>query len=392
MEMNEKTFRRCTRGLWDTTVPGITFDDYGVSNYATMFDDLCKLNPRGEEGLRTWESLVAQMKNSGNGKKYDCIIGVSGGTDSSYLLHLAKSEYGLRPLAVNLDNGWNSETAVQNIKKMTTALNIDLETYVIEYEEIKDLLKSYMKAGLPWIDNPSDLAIQSALFLLASKEKVKFILAGNDFRSEGKQPTEWTYSDQKQMKFLHRKFGSTKLKTYPLLSVEKYLWLSMVKKIRMYYPYNYLDYVKGSAQKFIMEKYGWKYYGEHHHENIFTKWAIGQWMFEKFGIDKRLITYSAQVLSGSVTREEAIEIVGRKPLLPESVASDTEYILKKLNLSAEEFQKIWDDPNRSFTDYPSYYRIIERYSSMIEWILWNFFRMRPKIFAEMKARKNSPAD
>ena len=196
-QLNE--YKICTRGIWDTTVPGIKFDENGVSNYAKMLDKLIELSPEGEVGNSYWENIVDRMKEKGKGKKYDCVIGVSGGTDSSYLLHIAKKTYGLRPLAVNLDNGWSSEIAVQNIKKVTKSLDIDLETFVIDYEEVKAVLRAYMKAGLPWIDGPTDNAIKSVLFNIADREGIKFVINGSDFRSEGKQPSEWTYTDSKQM-------------------------------------------------------------------------------------------------------------------------------------------------------------------------------------------------
>ncbi|MBU0764995.1 MAG: adenine nucleotide alpha hydrolase, partial [Bacteroidetes bacterium] len=156
-----KDYRVCTRGVWDSTVPGVIFDENGESNYSKMFDAMAKAYPRGEKGKKEWENIVNEIKRKGKNKKYDCVIGVSGGTDSSYLLHLARAEYGLRPLAVNLDNGWNSDISVKNIKKVTSKLNIDLETYVIDYEEMKDILRSYMKASLPWIDSPTDMAIKA---------------------------------------------------------------------------------------------------------------------------------------------------------------------------------------------------------------------------------------
>lgn len=377
----------CSRGIWDTTVPGIIFDENGVSNYAKIFDKLCEACPRGEKGIVEWANIIEKIKENGKNSRYDCLIGVSGGTDSSYLLHVAKQLYGLKPLAVNLDNGWNSDIAVQNIKKVTKALNIDLETYVINYEEIKDLLKVYIKAGLPWIDNPTDLAIQSILFKIAKKEGIKYILLGNDFRSEGKQPTEWTYSDQKQLKFLQRKFGTIKLKTYPLLSIYKYLLLSFVKGIRLFYPFNYFDYDKQSAQKTLKELYGWAYYGEHHHENIFTKWAIGYWMYQKFNIDKRKITYSAQVLSGMISRDQALDIVSNSPYSPQEALKDTEYVLKKLSFSSQEFDQIWKSPNKTFMDYPSYYSVIKKFAKHGRWFLAHFLDIRPKIFIEMEERK-----
>src|SRR5664280_2641621 len=158
----------CSRGVWDNTVPGIQFDDNGVSNYAHMYDKLVEAYPRGEQGKKYWDQLVKQIKKDGRKKLYDCVIGISGGTDSCYLLYLA-TQYGLRPLAVNLDNGWNSDISVKNIKKVTKKLCVDLETYVINYEEIKDLLKSYMRSRLPWVDMPTDLAIKSVMYKIAAK-------------------------------------------------------------------------------------------------------------------------------------------------------------------------------------------------------------------------------
>ena len=211
-------YKICQRGLWNSTIPGIEFDENGVSNYAKMFDKYVEQYPRGQKGKDDWDKYLSEIKLAGKNKKYDCIIGVSGGTDSSYLMHLAIKQ-GLRPLAVTLDNGWSSDVSVQNIKNVTNALKIDLETYVIDYEEIKDIQKSYIKAGLPWIDFPTDQAIKSVLYRIANRENIKYILIGHDFRSEGSQPNEWTYGDSKQIKYIQKKFGTKKLKTFPNISI-----------------------------------------------------------------------------------------------------------------------------------------------------------------------------
>ncbi|MCA0430157.1 MAG: N-acetyl sugar amidotransferase [Bacteroidetes bacterium] len=377
----------CSKGIWDESIPGIGFDEDGISNYARIQYKLMEDYPINENGEQKWKVLLEQIQRKGKSGKYDCIVGVSGGTDSSYLLHLAK-ENNLNPLAVHLDNGFNSEIAVNNIYKLTEALNIDLKTHVVVYEEMKDILRSYMFAGLPWIDNPTDQAIFNVLYKIADKEKIKYILIGDDFRSEGKQPTEWTYSDQKQLNFVHKKFGRVKLKTYPKLSFSSKYWLSLVKKIKMVSPFYYINYNKMEAQQLLINKYKWEYYGEHHHENLFTKWAISYWMYEKFGMDKRKITYSAQVLNKKMSREDALKIINNRPYNPLKIEEEINYVMKKLDLTKEEYLKIWNSPNRSFKDYPSYYETIIKYAKFIEPIINLVLTTKPKMFYEMKERKN----
>lgn len=357
--MNSKT-KVCKKGLWDETIPGITFNEEGISNYATLFDRLIEAYPRGEIGTRKWLKLVDDIKSSGINKKYDCVIGVSGGTDSSFLLHIAK-EYGLKPIAVNLDNGWNSDVSVKNIKKMTQILDIDLETYVIDYEEVKDLLRSYMFAGLPWIDMPTDLAIKAILYKIASREGIKYILRGNDFRSEGSQPTEWTYGDGKQLKAIHKKFGQEKLKTFPNYTLWNLVYYGYIKGIKSIYPFYYLDYNKNKAQEFLTRNYGWEYYGGHHFENTFTRFVISYWLYEKFNIDKRKITLSAQVLSGEINRNEGLTEISRKPYNDHEMNQMIDYVLKKLDLSNEQFHSLMNGKNKSFKDYPSNFKLISRF-------------------------------
>jgi N-acetyl sugar amidotransferase len=377
--------RVCAKGVWDESIPGIHFDDYGVSNYAKIIDKMIADFPRGEKGISYWNNMVNKIKKEGKEKEYDCIIGVSGGTDSSYMLHFAK-EYGLRPLAINLDNGWNSDIAVKNIKRLTTALSIDLETYVIDYEEIKDLLKAFMLARLPWIDVPSDMAIQAILYKIAGREKTKYILIGNDFRSEGKQPTEWTYGDRRLLKHIHQKYGNVKLKTYPLLSYANLIYLGYLRGIKLLSPFNYVDYDKESARDFLIKNYEWEYYGEHHHENLFTKWVISYWMYEKFKIDKRIITYSAQVLNNKINRKDALAIISKPPYNKLTIKQETEFVLKKLGISNSEFCTIWASPNRSIKDYPSNYHFIHKYARIIVPLIKHIVPLKPKIFYEMEGR------
>lgn len=352
----DQKYRVCIRGIWDSSVPGIQFEENGVSNYCRFQEFMMQTYPRGKKGLEDWKHIVNQIKKKGQNRPYDCVVGVSGGVDSSYLLVLMR-EYGLRPLAVNLDNGFSSDIAVQNIYKVTKALDIDLETYVIDYEEIKDLLYAYMRAGIPWIDSPTDGAIKAVMYKIALKEKIKFIIRGNDFRSEGKQPQEWTGGAD--LKYIHKKFGrGVNLNTYPKLSVAKIIYAGFIRRIKDIRPYYYIEYKKQDAKKMLQDSFNWQDYGGHHHENLFTKFAMAYWLPEKFNIDKRRINLSAQVLSGAVTREEALDMVEKPFGSEEELEALKNYVLKKLDVSDEEFLTIWNAKNMRADDYPSNERFI----------------------------------
>ncbi len=376
----------CTRGIWDSTIPGISFDDQGVSNYAKMFDHLCEAYPKGEKGWKEWLNIVDMIKSEGAGKPYDCIIGVSGGTDSSYLLYIAKM-YRLRPLAVNLDNGWSSDKAVQNIKKVTQKLGIDLDTYVINYEEVKAVLRSYLRASLPWVDSPTDLAIKAVLYKTAHREKIKYILNGSDFRTEGKQPTEWTYTDAKQMLYLTNKFEHKKLTSFPYYTLSSLLYYGFFLKIKMYRPYYYLDYRKKDAQEFLTKNFDWEYYGGHHHENLFTKFTIAYWLPQKFGIDKRIITLSAQILSGEISREATLDLMRKDLYMEEQLKIDKEFVLKKLDLNPDEFEDMLKAPNKYYYDYPSYMPMIKRYHKLLNTVILKVLPFRPSVLFEYETHK-----
>lgn len=347
----------CSVGIWDESIPGIAFDENGKSSLCHLQEKLISDYPRGDAGLLEWEMLVSKMKLSGRKKQYDCIVGLSGGTDSSYLLHICK-KYDLRVLAVNLDNGWSSDIAVKNIKKMTSLLGFDLLTYVIDYEEVKVVLRAYIKASLPWVDSPTDMAIKASLYLTAKKEKVKYILNGSDFRTEGKQPFDWTYSDSKQFHYLVKKYENIRLKSFPVLSYFKLGWLSIFQGIKVIRPFYFLEYSKQKAQDELIKLYDWEYYGGHHHENIFTKFVMSYWLYEKFGIDKRKISLSAQIINGDISRDEAMKIIDKIPYDKDDVESQINYIIKKLDLSRTEFVACFKAKNKYYTDYPNNHKLV----------------------------------
>ena len=377
----------CSKGIWNETVPGLTFDSDGISNYYYLHKALERNFPRGHQGKIIWDGYLNEIKASGKKNKYNCIIGVSGGVDSSYLLHLAKKVYGLHPLAVNLDNGWNSDIAVKNIHKMTKSLDIDLETYVINYEEIKDLLRAYMRASLPWIDIPTDRAIKASLYKIANRESIKFIIRGNDFRSEGKQPREWTMSDHKQLNYIHNKFGNgVELKTYPFLRNSDIIYYGYVKGKKEIRPYYFINYHKYKAKEFLNKEYNWQDYGGHHHENIFTKFAISYWLPRKFGIDKRMINLSAQVISGVITRKKAINLISEPFETEQNLEAMKKYVLKKLDISNEEFSDIWQLPNKYFYDYPNNFALIQKALKYGNPIVSRVFKLRPMSLFEVEYR------
>jgi N-acetyl sugar amidotransferase len=367
----------CSKGVWDETIPGIEFDENGISNFCILQKKMMQDYPRGEEGLNEWKSIVDKIKSVGKKHTYDCIIGVSGGVDSSYLLHIAH-HYGLRTLAVNLDNGFNSEIAVRNIYKITKKLNIDLETYVINYEEIKDLLRAYMRAGMAWADTPTDLAIKAVMYKYANKENIKYILRGNDFRSEGKQPVEWTYSDNKQLRYIHKRYGKIrKLKSYPFLPFRKLIFYGIVKGVVDIRPYYYLEYSKQNARKILESEYDWKDYGGHHHENLFTKFTMAYWLPKKFNIDKRKINLSAQVLNGDISRDDALKQLSKDFDEPQKLEELKNYVLKKLELTNDEFTNIWNSDNHFYYDYPSNYSLIFSNIKRYDWLIKRLFKYKP---------------
>jgi len=351
-----------------------------------MFDKLVSSHPRGETGLKLWNKYLSIMKIDGKRKRYDCIIGVSGGTDSSYLLYLSRF-YKLRALAVTIDNGWSSDIAVKNLKNITNKLNIDLETLVIDYEEVKIALRAYMKAGIPWIDSPTDMAIKAGLYKIAHRESINYILNGGDFRSEGKQPIEWTYSDARQLKLFVKKFENYSLISFPVFTLFDIVNYGFIKQIKQIRPYHFLEYKKNDAQKFLKSEFNWEYYGGHHYENIFTRFVIAYWLPKKFNIDKRIISLSAQVLSGEITRSEALTIIKQPPYDPGQMERDKEFVLKKLGLTNEEFSKIWNQPNMYYYDYQSYIPILKLIMSFAHPISKRIFFFKPTFFTEQEYRK-----
>jgi len=359
-----KASKVCTRCLMDDTVPGITFDENGECTFCKIHDDLENKFPLNSETPQRLDKLVAQIKSDGKRREYDCIVGVSGGRDSTYTLYNAV-KLGLRPLAVHFDNGWNSEIAVQNIESACEILNVDLHTHVADWEEFKDLQRSFLFASVPDAEVPTDWVIFSVLFAEAARYNVKYIVHGHSFRTEGTTPLTWTYMDGKYVADMQKKFGKHRLKSFPNMSMVKYAYYSLVKRIQQIRILYYIPYNEKEVLQILEEKLGWKNYGDKHHESKYTAFFQAYILTRKFNIDKRKLHYSAKVRNGQLSREDALEIIRKDPY--DGGMESLDYCLKKLDLSYDDFDKIMNAPVKSFLDYKSYYSLVQTLKTPITW-------------------------
>lgn len=373
-------YRVCTRCVLDTSVPYIKFDENGVCDYCHAFDTTNAQYPTGPEGAAKLSEIVEKIKVDGKGKEYDCVIGVSGGTDSSYLLYWAKKIVGLRPLAVQCDNGWATETAVQNIKNATQILGIDLHTHVLQWDEFKDLQKAFLLSGVEDADTPTDIAIRGVLYRETAKFNLKYFLVGNNFRTEGKVPIYWSYGDARLITDIQKKYGKKKLKTFPNLTITDQIYYSVIKRIEQVRPLWYMEYIKSDVKELLEKEIGWKYYGGHHYENIFTRWFQGFYLPHKFGYDKRKVEFSALIRSGQMKREDAVSHLEQVQYSPELVKQDSEFLRKKLGFTQAEFDAMLSAPGSTFLEHNSYMNYLLKYGKAIEYIVTLLFSARPQIF------------
>ena len=365
----------CSRCILDSSVPGIRFDDEGVCNYCKIHDKLEQQFPLNEFGQQKLNQLVDKIKAKGKNKRYDCVVGISGGTDSTYCLYMAK-KLGLRPLAVHIDSGWNSDVAINNMKNAVTKLDVDLKTVTCDWEEFKDLQISFLKASVPDVGTPGEIAIFSTLYRAAAEESIHYIINGHSFRTEGLMPLRWSYIDGKYTKSVHKMFGETKLKSFPSFTIFDLLYYVFIKKIHVVPLLAYIDYRKKDVEKILEKELDCIYYGRHS-DSIFTCYFISYLRWEKFKIDSRVIEYSAFIRSGQMTREEALEKLKEPPLEDKELVK---YCIKKLGLTDEEFEEIMSAETKTFLDYPTYYPIIRALRVPIK--LACKFGILPEIFYE----------
>ncbi|MBS1963918.1 MAG: N-acetyl sugar amidotransferase [Bdellovibrionales bacterium] len=355
--MTEAPRRICAVCIYDSRMPGIRFDESGVCSFCQMIADLKRDygtgTPAGEEKLR---AIVDEIKRAGQGKKYDVIVGVSGGTDSSFMLMKAV-EWGLRPLAVHYDNTWNTAVATENIRKMLSKLKVDLYTHVVDNREADDIIRSFFKASVPDLDGPTDLALAETLYRAASAHGVGYVLEGHSFITEGISPLGAIYFDGKYIASIQKRFGTMPIRTYPNMPLHTFLKWILFKRIRKIRPFWYMQYDKEAAKEILKREFGWSDYGGHHLENRITAFYHSYYLPRKFGIDLRSNTIAARVRAGKISREEGIREYAEPPYLEEGLV---EYFQKRVGLTEKEFQAAMDAPKKTYREYPSYKRTFER--------------------------------
>ena len=354
----------CSSCVMDTSDSSIIFDENGVCDHCNTFYSKIQpaWHPDGQSECDL-NNLIRKIQKTGRGKEFDCILGMSGGIDSSYLLYYAKEVLGLRPLVFHVDAGWNTQLAVNNIERLVDGLNLDLFTEVINWEEIKDLQLAFFKSGVSHIDVPQDYAFFATMYRFAAKYNVKYILTGGNYSTECvRNPVEWMYfqSDTRQLKDIHKKHGTIPLKTYPLTHI---LWhkvyLPYIKGISLVRPLDYIPYNKKMAMELLESKFGWQPYPQKHFESRFTRFYESYWLPERFGYDTRKVQYSSLILTGQMTREEALEKLQLPAYDPENIHHEFEYIANKLDISVEELQNYFNLPKKTYRDYKSQSGIYE---------------------------------
>jgi N-acetyl sugar amidotransferase len=359
-----RPYQICTNCVMDTTDSKISFDEKGVCDHCNSFFHHTLPNWHTDErGASELSALVERIKHDGKGKDFDCIIGMSGGIDSSYLTYLAKEKFGLRPLLFHVDAGWNSEVAVNNIEKLVDGLGIDLYTEVIDWEEMRDLQLAFFKSGVPHIDSPQDNAFFAMMYKFARQYKVKYILTGANLSTECiRNPVEWMYyqSDSWQLKDIHRQFGKKPLINYPLTSILWHkIYLPYVTGIKTVRPLNYVPYIKRDAMHLLIDRFGWQPYPQKHFESRFTRFYESYWLPKRFGYDVRRVQYSSLILTGQLSRQEALEKLKQSSYDESTIAYDLEYVANKLRISVTELNSYLDMPKRTFRDYKSQRQIYD---------------------------------
>jgi N-acetyl sugar amidotransferase len=355
--MQKKEYQICSKTIMDTTDPNIIFDTNGISDYYHNFQKSILPNwHTDEKGYNELMVVAEKIKKEGKGKDFDCIIGMSGGLDSSYAAYITKEIMGLRPLIFHVDAGWNTQQAVSNIEKLINGLNLDLFTEVINWEEMKDLQVAFLKSQIPDQDFPQDTAFFSTLYKFAKKHKIKYILTGGNYSTECcREPEQWgAYPgiDATFINDIHKQFGKIPLKTFPIIDIFTYkIYYKYALGMEVVKPLNNIPYIKKEAEDLLEEKYGWQRFQHKHHESRFTRFYEDYWMPKKFGYEKRRAHFSSLILTNQMTRDEALVRISKPEMDEQFLKQEFEYVANKLDLTVEQLQEIFEGKNKTYKDY-----------------------------------------
>lgn len=353
---SNREYQICRNCVMDTSDSMITFDEHGVCDHCHSYRTHVLPNWHTDErGKAALERIVERIKFDGRKRDFDCIMGMSGGADSSYLLHVAVKDFGLRPLVFHVDGGWNSQIGVNNIEVLINSLGLDLYTEVINWEEMKDFQLAYFKSGVSNIDVPQDHAFVATLYNFADKHKIRYILNGGNYSTECvRNPLEFFYygTDMAQIRDIQRRFCTRKLDTYPFSGVLRHkFYLRYIRRIQVVKPLNYFPYIKAKAMQLLADTYGWQPYPQKHFESRFTKFYEGYWLPTKFGFDSRRVQFSSLILTNQMLRRDAIELLSTPAIPADDAKAEFEYVAKKLGISVDELQSYLEAPNKSYKDY-----------------------------------------
>lgn len=360
----EKEYKICNNCIMDTSDSLIEFDENGMCDHChNFYENIKPMWHPDKQGMELLKPIIEKIKREGKGKEYDCLIGLSGGLDSSYVAYYAKEKFGLRPLLLHVDAGWNTPVSINNVKCIVDGLGLDLETFVVNWEEMKDLQLAFLKSQVPDADTPQDVAFFSVLYNYAAKNNIKYILTGGNFSTECvREPLEWgSYyaTDTTFVKDIHKKNGRKPLKDFPLSDIFKYkIYYRYVKGIRVIKPLDCMPYFKEPAIRELQEKFKWQPYKHKHHESYFTRFFETYWLPNKFGYDKRRAHFSSLILTGQMTREEALERISKPEVDSETMKHDLNFVCSKLGITIDELNQIYKGSNKTFKDYNNKWHII----------------------------------
>ncbi|MGV3684500.1 MAG: N-acetyl sugar amidotransferase [Daejeonella sp.] len=362
--INSKHYQICKNCIMDTSDSSIVFDEKGICDYCNNFYNNILPNWHPDDASEAEiMKVVEKIKEEGKNKDHDCLIGISGGLDSSYLAYIAKEKFGLRPLLFHVDAGWNSDISTHNIHKLVEGLDLELYTEVVNWNEMKDLQRAFIKSQVPDIDTPQDLVFFSSLYNFAVKHKYRYILTGGNFSTECvREPLEWGAYYQTDMRYvrdIHDQFGEIPLKTFPTCDIFKYkIQYRLLNGVRVVKPLDSVPFMKEDAIQTLEDKFGWQRYQHKHHESRFTRFYESYWLPRKFGFDKRKNHLSSLILTGQLTREAALERVSKPELPEQELLAEFEYVAKKLDFTVDELRDYFEGSNKTFKDYKNNYKLI----------------------------------